>query len=117
MEEILNKILSELGGIKEDISGIKQDVSGLKQEMSEVKQEISGVKQEICEMKQDIKELNIRQTAMDKKLDAVYNQTAILTEFRTETNMKLDALKEDLINVEFITATNYKDIVKLKSIK
>jgi len=35
------------------------------------------------------------QNRIEKKLDAVYNQTADLTEFRTETNMKLDRLLED----------------------
>lgn len=58
-----------------------------------------------------------------KKLDAVVEQTANLSEFRTEmkdfearTDAKLEENNDRLSNVEIITATNWKDIVKMKSV-
>lgn len=44
---------------------------------------------------EELKDLKEGQNRIEKKLDAVYDQTAILTEFRTEANMKLDSIIED----------------------
>lgn len=49
---------------------------------------------------------------MKSKIDAVYNQTADLTEFRTQVSIKLDELR-DLKNV---TKVNCDDIAELKVI-
>lgn len=61
---------------------------------------------------------------IEKKLDVVHDQTANLTEFRTETNIKFDkvldevqCIRKDLSTVEIVTATNYADIAKLKAVK
>jgi hypothetical protein len=64
------------------------------------------------------------QTRLERKLDAVFQQTADLTEFKTEmkdfaveAHAKLEDIKSDLTNVEVITASNWKDIAKLKAVK
>lgn len=64
------------------------------------------------------------QTRIESKLDAVVDQTADLTEFRTETKESLnkiatevEEIKDDLNNVEVITASNWKDIAKLKAVR
>ena len=49
---------------------------------------------------------------MKKKLDNVVEQTANLTEFKTEVNTKLDALKE----VKEVTKENCYEIAKIKSV-
>ncbi|MDD3223502.1 MAG: hypothetical protein PHX70_02160 [Clostridium sp.] len=54
---------------------------------------------------------------IDKKLDVIYDHTAELTEFRTETKDGFKGIGEDLNNLELITAKNYSDIVKLKAVK
>ena len=58
------------------------------------------------ELKTDVKEIK-------EKMDNVYNQTADLTEFKTEVNMKLD----ELCDVENVTKLNCYEIAKLKSVK
>lgn len=70
------------------------------------------------------KESNERLDRIESKLDAVVEQTADLTEFRTEmkdfrdeTSNQLDEIKDNLNNVEVITASNWKDIAKLKAVK
>ena len=67
-----------------------------------VLQELKGIKSDIGDLKTGQKRLEDRQSILEEgqkrienKLDAVYEQTAILTEFRTEVNMKLDSLIED----------------------
>ena len=64
------------------------------------------------------------QTRLEKKLDSVIDQTVALTEFRTEmkefrneVNSQLEYIKDDLSNVEVITASNWKDIARLKAVK
>ncbi|WP_259473117.1 hypothetical protein [Clostridium estertheticum] len=64
------------------------------------------------------------QTRIENKLNSVVEQTADLTEFRTESISKLnnislniENIKDDLSNVEVITASNWKDIAKLKAVK
>ncbi|NGT67950.1 plasmid stabilization protein [Clostridium perfringens] len=58
-------------------------------------------------------EINI----INKKLDGVVEQTADLVEFRCELLNKVDGIRDDLSTVELVTANNYKDIAKLKSVK
>lgn len=63
------------------------------------------------------KDTNSRLDRMEKKLDAVYDQTANLTEFRTEINAKIDTIQNDLNTVEVVTSKNWNDIAKLKAVK
>lgn len=72
----------------------------------------------------DIKDLKDGQSRIEKKLDAVNDQTADLTEFRTETRDKLnnissdvEDIKETISTVEVITSKNWNDIAKLKAVK
>lgn len=94
--EILQQILNELKIIKTDISTLKTDVSTLKEGQKNIK----------------------------SKLDIIYEQTADLTEFRTEATAKLDninthvhKLSSDFTAVEVITGKNMQDIAHLKAIK
>ena len=57
------------------------------------------------------------QIRIEKKLDNVVEQTADLTEFRNTALNRLDDITDNLNKVESITASNWKDITKLKSIK
>lgn len=50
---------------------------------------------------------------IEKKLDGVVEQTANLTEFRTEVMGKLEDLKE----VEEVTKVNCYEIAKIKAVK
>lgn len=75
-------------------------------------------------LQSDIKDLKDGQNRIEKKLDAVYDQTADLTEFRTETKDKLNNISngvndiKDTINtVEVVTSKNWNDIAKLKAVK
>ena len=85
-KELLNKILQGQNEIQKSVSSIENDV-------------------------QDIKNQQQKNT---KRLKAVFEQTAGLSEFRTEMNTKIDDLQDDL---EFLTkkeTENEKDIYKIK---
>jgi hypothetical protein len=51
--------------------------------------------------------------SIEHKLNSVHDQTAMLTEFRTEVNIKLEELKD----LKQVTKENCYDIAKLKAIK
>lgn len=82
--------------------------------LKEILGEIKEIKTEMSSMNQRIGNLEAGQDRIEKKLDTVYEQTATLTEFRTEVNQKLDNLTDD---VEFLKHKEYEheqDIFRLK---
>lgn len=92
-EEFQNLVIKELGTIKEDLGGLKEDVSSLKE--GQIR-------------------LEVRLERVENKLDSVYDQTAILTEFRTETNQKLDNLIEENVSIHEIVGRHEVAISTLK---
>lgn len=65
----------------------------------------------------DIKDIKNNQARIENKLDSVIEQTADLTEVRIDTHSQLEDIKNDLINVENIKESYWKDIVKFKTVK
>ncbi|MGH4118078.1 hypothetical protein [Clostridium sp.] len=63
------------------------------------------------------KNTDLKIDRIEIKLDSVVDQTADLTEFRTMVSSNLEDIKDNLSNVEVITASNWKDIAKLKAVK
>lgn len=63
------------------------------------------------------KKLEEGQNRIEKKIDGVHEQTADLTEFRTETKQSIDDLKKDINTVINVTKSNCYDITYLKSAK
>ena len=72
MEQILKEILN-------GINDLKSDVNDLKKEQIKTNERLTN--------------LELGQERLEKKLDSVMDQTANLTEFRTEVNEKLENLK------------------------
>ncbi|ELC8450801.1 plasmid stabilization protein [Clostridium perfringens] len=78
--------------------------------LKNINTKLSNIERGQSELKDEINIIN-------KKLDGVVEQTADLVEFRCELLKKVDGIRDDLSTVELVTANNYKDIAKLKSIK
>lgn len=72
----------------------------LKQEISDVRTEL---KEDISDIREDIKILNDNQMIIFDKLGKIESD--------------IESIKEDMEDVQMITARNYKDIVKLKSVR
>ena len=92
MEQILKEILN-------GINDLKSDVNDLKKEQIKTNERLTN--------------LEFGQERLEKKLDSVMDQTANLTEFRTEVNEKLEILKE----LKAVTKENCYEIAKIKAIK
>ena len=63
------------------------------------------------------KDTNKRLDRIENKLDAVVEQTADLTEFKTETKNLLHKIHSDLTAVEIVTSKNWNDIAMLNVVK
>jgi len=75
------------------LDSMDQRLGNLDNGQQEIKTDVAILKSDMTEVKSDVKELS-------RKMDVVYEQTAGLTEFRTEANRKLD----DIANtVDFLT--------------
>ncbi|WP_084108337.1 hypothetical protein [Clostridium cavendishii] len=104
LSSMLDKKLDEkLEPIKNDIADLKEDVGTLKADVSILKSDVSMLKSDVTHIK--------------KKVDSVYDQTADLTEFRTDVLSKLDSVDDDISTIETVTASNYLYINKLKRMK
>ena len=114
--QILQQILNEIKDIKADISDLKQGQSKL--EAGQSKLEAGQAKLEAGQLK-----LEKGQAEIKKEINAIKEQTAFLTEFKTEIELKLNIVqneikevKQNVYQLEQLTARNISDIAKIKSI-
>lgn len=81
-----------------------------KTELEPIKETIKDIQAEQKKTNERLTSLEEGQKRIEKKIDTIYDQTADLTEFRTDTTNKLDKL----INV---TKDNCYEIANLKVVK
>jgi predicted nuclease with TOPRIM domain len=106
--------LSELKALREDMSSVKGDVSGLKEDMSGVKGDVSGLKEDMSGVKGDVSGLKEKVDEMDKKLNAVYEQTAFLTEFKEEISKNNKRIEQENRRLKEIVGRHELEIQDLK---
>ena len=131
LKEILNEVKTmktDLAELKTDVSELKTDVVEIKTDVAELKTDVSELKTDVAELKTDVSELKTdvavlktdvivlkdTQQGIIKKLDAVYDETANLMEFRIDTTGKLKDITEKMNIMEDVTKQNLYDIAKLK---
>ncbi|MDP4176893.1 MAG: hypothetical protein Q8900_00955 [Bacillota bacterium] len=85
--------------------------------LKSIKQDISDLKSGQQLMNQDISDLKAGQQRLETKLDHVFDQTAYLTEFKTEVTTKLNTIENSLNTIELITSKNWNEIASLKTMK
>lgn len=81
--------------------------------LDSMENKINSMETKINFIESDIRELKDGQERIEEKIETIYDQTANLTEFKTEVNIKLD----ELCDVENLTKLNCYEIAKLKSVK
>ena len=89
-EEFQSLVLSELKSIKEDIGTIKEDVNSLKDDFSTLKEDVSSLKDDVSSLKEDVSSLKETTNRIEHRLDAVFEETAGLAEFRFEVKADMD---------------------------
>lgn len=102
METEILKILKEMQG---SIQIIGTKVDSLESRFDSLESKVDFLEVNQRELSSDVKEIK-------SKIELVYDQTAYLTEFRTEVNTKLDQLKV----LENVTKENCYEIAKLRAV-
>jgi len=116
IEQLLHQILQKIDNMQIDISGLKSDVSSLKSDVSSLKSDVSSLKSDIGILQVDVNEIKVDIIGLKASNEAIMSQTAMLTEFRTEVNEKLNQVMDDN---EFLKSKEYKnekDLFKLKQV-
>lgn len=103
MEAVLNKILEELQGLKEGQTRLECNLSRVENRLSTVEGNLSRVEDRLSNVE-------VSQTKVEQKLEAIYNQTGELSEFRTK-------VKNDFEYLLLENAMIKKDIYQLKQAK
>lgn len=96
-EEFQTLVLSELrdikrdvGTLKEDVGILKNDVILLKEDVNLLKEDVNFLKEDVTILKQDVGSLKESVARIEHRLDAVFEETAGLAEFRTEVKTDLE---------------------------
>ncbi|SMB95570.1 hypothetical protein SAMN00017405_0433 [Desulfonispora thiosulfatigenes DSM 11270] len=106
-EDFQRLVLEKLNELTTDVSEIKSNISGLKSDVNDLK-----LAQK--ELKSDTSDLKLGQNEINRKMDAVYEQTAMLSEFKTEVNEKLEDIQVDINFLTRKVAQSDAQIIKLK---
>ena len=72
-----------------------EKVTKIEDGQDELRQEVSTLRQGQDELKGNVKELKANVNDLKQMTKAIFDQTADLTEFRTDTTEKLDIILED----------------------
>ena len=96
----LQMINTRLESIEKRLDGVEKRLDSVEKRLDVMEQRVSNLENEMIEVKGELKELN-------RRMNAVYDQVAFLTEFRTEVLMFKDDTKQKLEKIN-----NEKEAIK-----
>lgn len=110
----LKALRGDVIGVKEDLAGVKEDVASVKDDLAEVKEDVANVKEDVIGLKEDVAELKMKVEKIDTKLDAVYEQTAFLTEFKEDSKINFEKFEQENRRLKEIVGRHELEIQALK---
>lgn len=127
----LDSLKQDVGTLREDVSVLKQDVDFLRQDVGTLKQDVAFLRQDVGTLKQDVNLLNQDVGSLTSQ---VSENTQILKALEhlaqvnkaehekisfdiAEMTSEVKSMRKALFTVELVTANNWSDIAKIKSIK
>ncbi len=113
--EKLDLLENSLGGVKTDLADVKTDLADVKTDLADVKTDLADVKTDLADVKTDLGDVKTDLADVKTKLDAVYEQTAVLSEFRTDTDLEFREVKKSLDFILHKEMKNEREIYYLKS--
>lgn len=84
---------------------------------NEILEILKQIQKEQIKTNERLEKLEEGQKRIEKKLDGVHDQTADLTEFRTETKQGIEAIQKDVGKLTNVTKDNCFEIANLKAVK
>ncbi|WP_291641921.1 hypothetical protein [Clostridium sp.] len=119
MFEMMEKMYSEVIGIRQDLTSVKEDVKGLNIKVDKntmLLENLTTKSETIAEVQKSHMEQNenahkdLVKNLMSEKIEVI--ELAV-----KDTSKDVKEIKNGLINVEIITSSNWNEIAKLKAIK
>lgn len=110
----LKALRGDVIGVKEDLAGVKEDVASVKEDLAGVKEDVANVKDDLAGVKEDVAELKMKVEKIDTKLDAVYEQTAFLTEFKEDSKINFEKFEQENRRLKEIVGRHELEIQALK---
>lgn len=65
----LDRILSEMLGMKEELQGTKEEVQGMKEELQDTKEEVQGLKEKVQGLESSVQELSNKVTNIELTIE------------------------------------------------
>ncbi|MCC3145642.1 hypothetical protein LJ207_09930 [Halanaerobium sp. Z-7514] len=118
MDSKLDSLDSKVSSLDSKVSTLDSKVSSLDSKVSSLDSKVDGIENKLSNFENefdDFREQTDETLArIEHRSDATFEQTAMLSEFRTETLSGLDDLKDDIGYFTKKEAENEKEIYKLK---
>ncbi|AZR72211.1 hypothetical protein BBF96_01640 [Anoxybacter fermentans] len=107
IEKVLHQILENQVKMQSDITRMQSDITKMQSDIAKIQSDITKMQSDITNLKSEVKEIKL-------DLKTVMEQTAELTEFRTETIRKFDKISNDIDFIKHKELQNEQDIFYLK---
>lgn len=114
MKSDITEMQVHISGMKLDITEMQADISRMKSDTTEMQGDISGMRLDITEKQVDILGLKADITEIKGKINSVYNQTADLTEFLTETKDNFTSINKDVKFIKHKPHKTEEDVFDIK---
>jgi predicted nuclease with TOPRIM domain len=101
-EDFQALVLEKLTSLASNVKGLENVVSGLGNEFKGLENDVNGLGNEFKGLVNEVKGLKASHDELARKIDVVCEQTAILTEFKSEVSDKLDTIIEDNKSIQEI---------------
>ncbi|CAA7600412.1 Hypothetical protein DEACI_1065 [Acididesulfobacillus acetoxydans] len=85
-----------------DLQVILDKLQEMTSDMKDIKADVAELKTDVAELKTDVAELKTRQDKAEKRLEAIFEQTAGLMEFRQTTEKILGQILEQQVSLVHI---------------
>ncbi|NSW90711.1 MAG: hypothetical protein HPY74_08570 [Firmicutes bacterium] len=108
-EKMLNILLTmqaDMDSIKSDVSSLKDGQIRLEEKLVSVEERLGSVEGRLESVEGRLESVEKRLDSVEEKLNSIYEQTAILTEFRTEVLQKFEEIDNTLRSVAEITGSH-----------
>lgn len=103
---------------------VKEEVDPINQSLEKMDSRLDKMGNELGKMDNKLQKMDSKLDRIEKRVNATFEQTAVLSEFRTETNERLDSIenaikdiRSDVSVANIISSKNRIDIEILKSAK
>jgi chromosome segregation ATPase len=100
IEKRLDKIEQRLDRVEQRLDKVEQRLDVVEMRLDRLEQRVAKLEEDVQAIKQDIVMLKENDKELTRRMNAVYDQVAFLTEFRTEMIMFRDEVYKRFDNLE-----------------